>query len=94
MIFVIVKNKVSAENRAAFIAASRRHAERSLQLDKGLLSFEVGAKDDGSDEILFFERWENRECLDRHGERGKNDDILKTVNALRLSREMETYEGR
>ena len=92
MIFVIVKNKVAAENRAAFIASSHRHAERSLQLDKGLLSFEVGAKD-GSDEILFFERWESQECLDRHGERGKNDDILKTVCALRLSREMETYEG-
>ena len=92
MIFVIVKNKVSAENRTAFIEASHRHAERSLQLDKGLLSFEIGAKE-GVDEILFFERWESKECLDRHSERGKTDDILKTVCALRLSREMETYEG-
>lgn len=89
MVFVIVKNKVTAENKAAFIEASRRHAERSLQLDEGLLTFEIGEKDG---EILFLERWENAESLDRHGERGKTDDILKTVNALRLSREMETYE--
>ena len=92
MVFVIVKNKVLAENRAAFIEASHRHAERSMQLDKGLLSFEIGAKE-GEEEILFFERWENAESLARHGERGKTDGILKTVCALRLSREMETYEG-
>lgn len=89
MVFVIVKNKVSAENKAAFIAASHRHAERSLQSDKGLLTFEIGEKDG---EILFLERWENAECLDRHAERGKTDDVLKTVCALRLSRETETYE--
>lgn len=88
MVFVIVKNKVLAENRAAFIEASHRHAERSLQLDKGLLTFEIGKKDE---EILFLERWENAESLDRHGERGKTDDILKTVNALRISREMEVF---
>lgn len=89
MVFVIVKNKVLAENRAAFIEASKCHAERSLQLDKGLLTFEIGEKDGV---ILFLERWESAECLARHAERGKTDDILKTVNMLRVAREMDTYE--
>lgn len=91
MVFVIVRNKVLAENKKSFIEAAMKHAARSLERDKGLISFEIGEKEGDATEILFLERWETLENLQSHAERGKTDEILQAVNALRISREMETY---
>lgn len=91
MIYVVCTNKLEKENVAVFLTAAKEHAKMSKGLDDGCIAFDVSEYNEETKEIVFFERWENKECLDKHAERCKGLPLLDILNSSRYYKDLKIY---
>ena len=91
MIYVICRNKLKKEDVNVFLTAAKEHAKMSTILDDGCLAFDISEYDEETEEIVFFERWADKECLDKHAQRCKDLPILDVLNMSRYDKDLKIY---
>ena len=91
MIYVYCYNKVKKEDINVFMTAAKEHAKMSKGLDEGCIAFDVSEYNADTEEVAFFERWENMECLQKHAERCKGVPILDVLSASRYEKDLKIY---
>ena len=91
MIYVVCTNKVNKEDKEVFLKAALEHAKMSKGIDDGCIAFDVSEYNEEKKEIVFFERWENKECLDKHANRCKGLPLLDVLNASRFDKDLKIY---
>ncbi len=91
MIYVVCTNKLKAKDVDIFLKAAKEHAKMSLGIDDGCIAFDVSEYNKEREEIVFFERWETKECLDKHANRCKGLPLLDILNSSRYDKELKIY---
>ena len=91
MIYVVCTNKLKKEDVNAFLVAAKEHAKMSKAIDDGCIAFDVSEYNEETEEIVFFERWESKECLDKHAARCKGLKLLEVLNASRYDKDLKIY---
>lgn len=91
MIYVVCVNKLEKDDVNVFMVAAKEHAKMSKALDDGCIAFDISEYNEETKEIVFFERWENQECLDKHAKRCKGLPLLDILNASRYDKDLKIY---
>ena len=91
MIYVVCTNKLEKENVDIFLKAALEHAKMSKGIDDGCIAFDVSQYNAETKEIVFFERWESMECLQKHAERCKGLPLLDILNSSRFDKDLKIY---
>ncbi len=92
MIYVVCVNKLEEKDVPIFMLAAKEHAKMSKGIDDGCIAFDVSQYNKEDKEIVFFERWENMECLQKHADRCKSLPILDVLNKSRFDKSLKIYE--
>lgn len=92
MIYVVCINKVTKDNLNVFLTAAKEHAKMSIGIDDGCIAFDVTEYNEETQEVVFFERWENQECLDKHANRCKGLPLLDVLNSARYYKDLKIYK--
>ena len=91
MIYVVCVNKVEEKDVPVFMTAALEHAKMSKGIDDGCISFDVSDYNEEDKEIVFFERWESKEDLDKHAARCKGLPLLDVLNKSRFDKSLKIY---
>lgn len=92
MIYVVCTNKLEEKDVPIFLEAALEHARMSKEIDEGCIAFDVSEYIEEEKEIVFFERWESKECLDKHALRCKGLPLLDVLNKSRFDKSLKIYE--
>lgn len=91
MIYVVCKNIVEKDDLNVFMTAALEHAKMSKGIDEGCIAFDVSKYNEETKEVVFFERWENEECLKKHANRCKGLPLLDILNSSRFDKDLKIY---
>lgn len=91
MIYVVCVNKVEEKDVPVFMKAALEHAKMSKGIDDGCIAFDVSEYNKEDKEIVFFERWESKEDLDKHANRCKGLPLLEVLNKSRFDKSLKIY---
>lgn len=91
MIYVVCTNKLEAKDVNVFMTAAKEHAKMSKVLDEGCIAFDISEYNKETKEIVFFERWESKECLDKHAKRCQGLPLLEVLNMSRFDKDLKIY---
>lgn len=92
MIYVVCVNKLEEKDVPIFMETAIEHAKMSKEIDEGCIAFDISEYDEKEKEIVFFERWESKECLEKHANRCKGLPLLDTLNKSRFDKSLKIYE--
>ena len=92
MIYVYCYNKVKKEDIDVFMTAAKEHAKMSKGIDDGCIAFDVSKYNEETEEVAFFERWENMECLQKHAKRCEGLPLLEILGKSRYEKSLKIYE--
>ena len=92
MIYVVCTNKLEEKDVTIFMEAAIEHAKMSKDVDEGCIAFDISEYNEEDKEIVFFERWENKECLEKHASRCKGLALLDVLNKSRFDKSLKIYE--
>ena len=92
MIYVVCVNKLEEKDVNVFMLAAKEHAKMSKGIDDGCIAFDVSEYNKEDKEVVFFERWENKECLQKHADRCKGLALLDVLNKSRFDKSLKIYE--
>lgn len=93
MIIVIGSVTVKEESLAEALAHSQHHVSRS-RLEQGCLSHDVTIDGENPNRLIFVERWDSMEDLERHFQVPQSSEFVAAIAQLAtVAPDMQLYES-
>lgn len=84
---LVVQLTLARDCRNEFLAIADKHAERSVRLEEGCLSFQVIAPEDAPDRVILVEVYRDHEALQAHWDSSHMADYRRRTGDMVRDRE-------